>query len=285
MSIKDKSLTGYILKVDLENPNELHDIHNDYPLAPQKSNMQKEWLSDYCLEIANEHNIAIGSVKKLVSNLMDKNNHVIHYRNLQHCLEQGLKLKKIHRILKFKQSDWMKPYIDFNTKQKTISNNEFDKNFFKLMNNAVYGKTMENMRKRVNIRTVKNKKDFIKYTSKPTCINWNIYDKKLVPIHEKKVCLTLNKPRYVGFTVLELSKWEMYNFHYNFMIKKFNTRLLFTDTDSLCYEIYGKNPHTKINKYRGLFDLSNYPKSSKYYCIDNKKVVGKMKDEYGGKLI
>ena len=164
-------------------------------------------------------------------------------------------------------------------------NNESDKNFFKLINNAVYGKTMENMRKRVNIRTVENKKDFIKYTSKPICINWNIYDKTLVPIHEKKVCLTLNKPIYVGFTVLEITKWEMYNFHYNFMIKKFYTTLLFTDTDSLCYEIYGKNPHTKIYKYRGLFDLSNYPKSSKYYCIDNKKVVGKMKDEYGGKLI
>ena len=185
---------------------------------------------------------------------------MIHYRYLQQCLEQGLKLKKIHRILKFKQSDWMKPYIDFNTQKRTISNNEPDKNFFKLMNNAVYGKTMKNMRKRVKT---------------------NI----LVAIHEKKVCLTLNKPIYVGFTVLEISKWEMYSFHYNSMVKKFNTRLLFADTDSLCYEIYGKNPHKKIFKYRGLFDLSNFPKSSKYYCIDNKKVVGKMKDEYGGKLI
>ena len=220
-----------------------------------------------------------------MSSLIDKNNYVIHYRNLQQCLEQGLKLKKIHRILKFKQSDWMRPYIDLNTQKRTISNYEPDKNFFKLMNNAVYGKTMENMRKRVKIRIVKSKKDFIKYTSKPICINWNIYHKTLVPIHEKKVCLTLNKPIYVGFTVLEITKWEMYNFHYNFMIKKFYTTLLFTDTDSLCYEIYGKNPHTKIYKYRGLFDLSNYPKSSKYYCIDNKKVVGKMKDEYGGKLI
>ena len=115
ISIKTNSLTGYILEVDLEHLKELHDIHNDYLLAPEKINIKKEWLSDYCLEIANEHNIAIGSVKKLVSNLTDKNSYVIHYRNLQHCLEQGLKLKKIHRILKFKQSDWMKPYIDFNT--------------------------------------------------------------------------------------------------------------------------------------------------------------------------
>ena len=106
------------------------------------------------------------------------------------------------------------------------------------MNIAVYGKTMENMSERVKIRIVKNEKDIIKYTSKPKCVRWNIYDKKLVAIHEKKICLTLNKPIYVGFTVLKTSKWEMHNFHYNFMIRKFNTRLLFTDTESLCYEIY-----------------------------------------------
>ena len=101
-------------------------------------------------------------------------------------------------------------------------------------------------KKRVKIRIAKNEKDIIKYTSKPTCVRWNIYDKTFVAIHEKKICLTLNKPIYVGFTVLEITKWEMYNFHYNFMIKKFNTRLLFTDTDSLCYEIHGKKPCKKF---------------------------------------
>ena len=166
---------------------------------------------------------------------MNKNNYVIHYRNLQQCLELGMKLKKIHRILKFKQSDWMRPYIDFNTQKRTISNNEADKNFFKLMNNSVYGKTMENLRKRIKIRVVKNSPNFIKYTSRPTCVNWKVFESNLAAIHEKKISLTLNKPIYVGFTVLEISKWEMYNFHYNFMIRKFNTRLLFTETDSLCY--------------------------------------------------
>ena len=216
---------------------------------------------------------------------MDKNNYVIHYRNLQLCLELGMKLKKIHRILKFKQSDWMKLYIDFNVDKRNESTNESDKNFFKLMNNAVYGKTMENMRKRIKIRLVTNEKDNIKYTSKPTCVRWNIYDKKSVAIHETKICLTLNKPIYVGFTVLKISKWEMYNSHYSFMIRKFNIKLLFTDTNRLCYQIHGKNPRKNIYQYKGLFDLSNYLKKSKYFCCDNKNVVGKMKDEYGAILI
>ena len=117
-------------------------------------------------------------------------------------------------------------------KKRKEATNEADKNHFKLLHNAVYRKTMENMRKRVKIRNVKNAKDFIKYTSRPTCVNWKMFEKSLASIHEKKISSTLNKPIYVGFTVLEISKWEMYNFHYNFMIKKFNTRLLFTG--SLC---------------------------------------------------
>ena len=131
-------------------------------------------------------------------------------------------------------------------KKRKESTNGSDKTFFKLMNNAVYGKTMENMRKRVKIAVVKNSQDFIKYTSRPTCVNWKVFENNLAAIHEKKISLTLNKPIYVGFTVLEISKWEMYNFHYNFMIRKFNTRLLFTDTDSLCYELHEKNPYKKM---------------------------------------
>ena len=144
---------------------------------------------------------------------------------------------------------------------------------------------MENLRKRMKIRVVKNSQDFIKYTSRSTCVNWKVFENYLAAIHEKKISLTLNKPIYVQFTVLETSLWEMYNFHYNFMIRKFNTELLFTDTDCLCYELHQKNSYKKMYKYNELFDLSSFPVSSKYCCSDNKKVVGKMKDEYGGKSI
>ena len=167
--------------------------------------MPKEWLSDYCLQIANEHNITTGSVKKLVPNVMNKNNYVIHYRNLQQCLEKGLILKKVHRILKFKQKDWMKPYIDFNTEKIKEATNDADKNLFKLLNNAVYGKTMQNLRKKIKITIVKNEKDIFKHISKPSYVSHKIFDKNLVAIHKKKICLTLNKSIYVGYTVLETS--------------------------------------------------------------------------------
>ena len=143
-------------------------------------------LSPYCLEIKEEDNTKVGICNKLIPNLMPKINYVVHYRNLQYYLLKGLVLKKVHRILEFKQSDWMKPYIDFNTQKRKEATNEADKNLFKLLNNAVYGKTMENMRKRIKIRIIKNKKDFIKYASRPTYINHNIFGKRLVPIHEKK---------------------------------------------------------------------------------------------------
>ena len=136
-----------------------------------------------------------------------------------------MKLTKIHGVLKFKQSDWMKKYIDFNTEKRINAGNDFEKDFLKLMINSVYGKTMEILRKRINVKLVNNEKDLLKYTSK-------IFSKDFA-IHEIKPVLILNKPIYVGFTVLDLSKWKMYDFHYNFIQNNFDAEILFTDTDSL----------------------------------------------------
>ena len=131
-----------------------------------------------------------------------------------------MKLTKIHRVLKFKQSDWMKKYIDLNTKKRMCAINDFEKDFFKLMINSVYGKIMENLRKRVNVRFVNNKKYFLKYTSRPTYVTHKLFNKSFAAIHEVKPVLILNKPIYVGFTVLDLSKWLMYDFHYSFIKNK-----------------------------------------------------------------
>ena len=196
-----------------------------------------------------------------------------------------MKLTKIHRALQFKQSDWMKKYIDFNTKKRMCATNDFEKDFFKLMINSVYGKAMENLRKRVNVRFVNNKKDFLKYTSKPTYVTHKLFNKNFAAIHEIKPVLILNKPIYVGFTVLDLSKWLMYDFHYNFIKKIFSAKLLFTDTDSLTYEIKSENVYKEFFKWKDLFDFSNYSKDSTFYDDTNKKVIGKMKDEFGGAII
>ena len=170
-SISKKRLIGYILEVDFEHPDELHALHNDYPLAPEKLAITYDMLSDYCKKIADDYEIKLGDVRKLIPNLGNKTNYVLHYRNLQLYLSLGMKLTKIHRVLKFKQSDWMKKYIDFNTEKSTNAANSFEKDFLKLMINSVYGKPMENLRKRINVRLVNNEKDFLKYTSRPTHIN------------------------------------------------------------------------------------------------------------------
>ena len=220
MSINEKSDVGYILEIDLKYPNELHELHNDYPLAPEKLTVTNDILSNYCKSIADKYDIKVGDVKKLIPNLGNKNKYVVHYRNLQLHLLLGMKLTKIHRVLHFKQSNWMKKYIDFNTKKRISASNDFEKDFFKLMINSVYGKTMENLRKRINVRFVNNKKDFLKYTSRPTYVTHKLINKNFAAIHEIKPVSILNKPIYVGFTVLDLSKWLMYDFHYNFIKKK-----------------------------------------------------------------
>ena len=173
----------------------------------------------YCqnIVIADKYKLKVGDVKKLIPNLGSKT--LVHYRNLQLYLSLGMKLTKIHRVLKFKQSDWMKKYIDFNTEKRMNAANDFEKDFLKLIINSVYGKTMENLRKRINVRLVNNEKDFLKYTSRPTYITHNIFGKDYAAIHEIKPVLMLNKPIYVGFTVLDLSKRKMYDFHYNFIKK------------------------------------------------------------------
>ena len=171
----------------------------------------------------------------------------------------------------------MKIHIAFSTEKKLNATNCFEKDFFKLMINSVYGETMENLRKRICVRLVNNEKDFLKYTSRPTHITHKIVGKNYAAIHKIKPVLTLNKPIYVGFTVLELSKWLMYDFHYNF-IKN-------TDTDSLAYEIKSEDVYEEFFKHKHLFDFSNYPKDSKFSDQTNKKVIGKMKDVSEGKII
>ena len=280
----EQSKKGLILEVDLEYPNELHDIHNDYPLAPEKVKVTENMLSNYCKKIADKYNISTGLVHKLIPTLSNKEKYVLHYRNLQLYIDLGLKVSKVHRVLEFDQSPWLKQYIDYNTEKRKNAKNDFEKDFFKLMNNSVFGKTMENIRKRVDVRLVTDEKKLLKLTSKPTYVSSKIFNENLVAVHKIKETLTLNRPAYVGMCILDLSKTLMYDFHYNYIKRNYGykAKLLFTDTDSLTYEIEAKDVYKDFFKDKDKFDNSDYPEYSPFFYKTNKKVIGKFKDESAG---
>ena len=260
----DETRKGVILEVDLEYPEELHHLHNDYPLAPEKILVSDDMLSPYCKGLKDSENISSGRVHKLVPNLMCKEKYILHYRNLRQYLSLGMVLKKVHRVLEFTQKPWMKEYIDFNTQKRTMAKNSFEKDFFKLMNNSVFGKTMENLRKRSNIHLETDPNHLLKLTRQPMYVSSKIFDENLVGVQMKKVRLVLDKPSYVGFSILELSKTLMYDFHYNYIRKKYpEAKLLFTDTDSLVYHIVAEDVYLFIYLFYLLqFMVTNTKKKS-----------------------
>ena len=261
-----------ILEVDLEYPENLHDLHNDYPFCPERVKCEN-------------------GVEKLIPNLRNKTKYIIHYKNLIQCLKAGLKLKKIHRGIKFIESEWMKPYIEMNTNLRTKAKNNFEKDFYKLMNNSVFGKTMENIRNRVNVKLVNTQERLRKLVAKPNLKSPpKIFSENLVAVHLKKTSLLMNKPVYLGMCILDLSKTIMYDFHYNYIKPKYRdkAKLLFTDTDSLMYEIKTEDFYKDISKdVKDRFDTSDYPENhpSGIPTGINKKVLGMFKDEAAGKII
>ena len=278
----DKS-KGYFLEVDLEYPASLHDEHNDYPFCAEALVITENMLSEYTKTAGKKHDIRCGKIPKLVATLHDKKNYVMHECALLQAIHYGLKLRKIHRVLQFDQSPWLKPYIDFNTEKRKMASNEVTKDFFKLMNNSVYGKTMENLRNRTNIKLVTTDKIFKKYTTKPTLVNFKVFNENLIGLHLINEQIELRAPVQIGIAVLEISKTLMYQFHYNFIKRKYgnNVKLLFTDTDSLCYEISTEDVYRDMHDDQKWFDLSDI-KLTEYKDDRNKKRLGKFKDEMTG---
>ena len=154
-----------------------------------------------------------------------------------------------------------------------------------MFNNCICGKSIENQRKRMNVKFINHKKTYQKCVNKPNFTSHKLFDKDFVAVHCVKTILTLSKPIYVGFCILELSKLLMYQIHYDYVLKTFDAKLLFTDTDSLVYEIKNSNVYDQCFKDKHLFDFSGYPKDSVYYDSSNKKVLGKMKNELNGAKI
>ena len=285
-SYDENSKFGYFVKCDLQYPQHLHDTHNNYPLAVESRGIKKVELSPYQLNQMKVHKERHSEkLKKLVPNLYDKKEYVCHIRNLKYYLEKGLVLTKIHTSLKFTQSKWLKPYINFNTEKRKLSKNEFEKDLYKLMNNAVFGKTMENMRGRVKIDMYTDKKQYLTQVAKPQFLESKIYSEDLIAVKKTPKVVELNKPIYVGVATLDLSKLHMYGFHYDYIKPKYGEKatLLFTDTDSLCYKIETEDMYKDMSEDKHLFDMSDYSMDG-YRSQDNtnKKVIGKFKDETSG---
>ena len=265
-----KEMFPCVLEVDLEYPKELHDLHNDLPLCPENQETENK-------------------VKKLIPNLNHKEKYVIHYRTLLLCLRLGLKLKKIHKGIRFEESEWMKPYIDKNTRLRILADNEFEKDFFKLGNNSVFGKTFEDETKRCSVELVTSGKRFKKLASKGNFKGFKIFGKELVSVHMSVTEVKIRKPIYVGGTVLDTSKIPMYEFHYDYIKNKYgeNAKLLDIDTDGVKYHIKTEDIYKDMNENINIFDTSNYSENHQSGIRSgvNKKVPGKFKDELGGEPI
>ena len=267
-SYNKNSSKGYILEVDVDYPSKLHKLHSDMLFLPER--------------------IKIDKTKKFVCNLHDKKKYLVHISILKQALDHGLKLKRVHRIIEFNQNAWLKKYIDINTELRKKASNDFEKDFFKLMNNAAFGKTMENVRKHRDIKLFKTDCKRNKLVSEPNYHTMKLIEENLSIIEMKKVKVKMNKPIYLGLSILEISKTTMYEFWYDYMKKKYGdmVKLCYTDTDSLVMTIKAKGVYKDIAQdVQERFDTSNYSVDRPLPKGKNKRIIGLMKDELGGGII
>jgi hypothetical protein len=286
---------GYFLEVDLTYPKELHDLHSDYPLAPQNMSVKADMVSEFSKGIYHKYHGEHSKLhdekgKKLILNVMNKTKYVVHIRNLKFYLEKGLILTKIYRCIQFKQSDWMEPWIRFNNDKRTeatIAKNDFEKDLFKLMNNAVFGKTMENVRNHCDFELVCEAKRLEKCLNNPTLKRCHIINENLVGVAKIKNVVKLNKPIYLGMSILDLSKLHMYKFFYDVLKPKYGDkiRLVYTDTDSFVIYTETEDIYEDLKELKNDMDFSNYTVGTKYYNKDNEMKLGFFKDEVKGEII
>lgn len=272
-SIAIDSPIGYILEVDLEYPQSQHDAHTDLPFCPTQAKPPGK------------------KQEKLLATLYDKQRYVIHYRSLQQCTRHGLRITKIHRILQFAQAPWLRKYIELNTQFRTRATNDFEKNLYKLMNNAVFGKTLENVRNHVDVKLLTKwggRYGAEAMIAKPNFHSRSVFSENLMAVQLRKLEVKFNRPIYVGMCILDISKICIYEFHHGYMFPAYRDKckIMYTDTDSLIYDIKCDDVYELMKRDIARFDTSDYSTDNVYGIpLVNKKVPGLMKDENNGAVM
>ena len=264
----ENSNTGYFLEVDIDYPKEFFNFHKDLPFLPERKKVEK--------------------VEKLICSIEDKEKYVIHIRALKQTLNYSLKLKEVYRIIQFKQKAWLKPYIDMNTELRKKAQNEFEKNLFKIMNNSVFGKTMENVRNHRDIKLITSDKRRKRLVSETNYHSHKTFPDYLMAVEMKKTRVKSMKPLPLGMSLLDVSKIFMYEFWHDYIKPKYGDRanLCYTDVNSFIIHIKTEDFFEDISNYvERFFDTSTYNDKRPLSIGKNKRVPGLFKDELGGKII
>ena len=267
LNTPDDSDIGYFLEIDLEYPHNIRQKTKNFPFAPENKSISKDDFGPYMKSIMPKNYV---SHKKLICDCTDKRNYLIHYRMLKFYIRHGMKIKQVHRVISFKQSKWLEKYIDFNTQKRNKTVNDFEKDFYKLLNNAFYGKTMENVRNRCKIEIIKSD-NYDKILKQQQKLSFNgIYksfdncDSYLEKEHE----ILFDKPIYLGFAILELSKLHMYETYYDTLQPYFgqkNIQLHYMDCDSFVLSIKSENIIKDLKNLEDIFDFSNIDENHELY--------------------
>ena len=281
LNTPDDSDIGYFVEADLIYPDNIKKKTKNFPFAPENKKNDPYIFNDYMKEIRPDN---YTSTKKLICDWSDKKNYLIHYRMLKFYIRHGMIVDKVHKIISFKQSRWLEIYNNFNTQKRNKAKNDFEKDFYKLLNNAFYGKTMENVRNRLKIKFFK-KDDHIEIIKHQSKLTFNGIHKSYENCDSytlKQNEVLMDKPIYLGFTVLELSKLHMYKTYYDKLQPYFgekNIQLHYMDCDSFVLSIETENKINDLKNLEDLFDFSNLDKNHELFSNKNKKAVGKFKIE------
>ena len=271
---------GFIAEVTLSYPRKLHSKHRSFPLAPEKRCVKSEELSKYQQKCHKVLKTKPGKISKLIGTFYPRKKYVLHAANLKLYLKLGMKLKKVHRVLTFTESNFLKRYIQFCTQMRSQAKSDFEKRLFKLMSNSNFGKFIENSSRYLDMKIVTTKKDAKFWISSPLYHSYRIISDKITAIFLNRKQNVIRQAYAIGFSILDLSKEFMYRSYYEIIKPKLGPtcRVLFSDTDSLFIQCQTKDP---LRKLSSLLDTSNFPPDHALFRKDRKAKLGYFKSEVG----